>query len=164
MSKQDLAPTRGLRIHGSVKQLTIRPARESDISRLLELQAASPQAAQWAAGQYRTTIAEGGSLQCLVAEWEGRVEGMIVFRGPLAGESEILNLAVGGTRRRMGIGGSLVQAACRPSADLFLEVRQSNLGAIAFYRRCGFHEAGHRKDYYRDPPEDAIVMKRPAGT
>jgi ribosomal-protein-alanine N-acetyltransferase len=145
-----------------VKQVTVRRARESDISRLLELEAASPEAAQWGREQYRSVIAASGSLECLVAEWDGRVEGMIVFRGPVAGESEILNLAVSRERRRRGIGAALVSAACEQPGDLFLEVRQSNRGAITFYRRCGFHEAGHRKDYYRDPPEDAIVMKRPA--
>jgi ribosomal-protein-alanine N-acetyltransferase len=146
-----------------VNELTIRPAREADIPRILELQAASPEAAQWGQDQYRATIAAQASLRCLVAEWAGRVEGLIVFRGAMAGESEILNLAVAPGRRRLGMGGALVRAACEQPADLFLEVRRSNLGGIAFYRRCGFHEAGLRKDYYRDPSEDALVMKRPAG-
>jgi ribosomal-protein-alanine N-acetyltransferase len=146
-----------------VAPLTIRPASNADLSRLAELQAASPEAAQWGQDQYRSAIGGQISLQCLVAEWSGRVEGMIVFRGPVAGESEILNLAVAPQRRRLGIGGALVRAACELPADLFLEVRSSNRGAIAFYRRCGFQEAGCRKGYYRDPPEDAIVMKRAAG-
>lgn len=144
-------------------QLTIRPARDRDLLRVMELQAASPEAAQWGQEQYRSVIAGQLSQQCLVAEWAGRVEGMIVFRGPVAGESEILNLAVAPEQRRRGIGGALVGAAGEQPADLFLEVRRSNLGGIAFYRRCGFQEAGCRKDYYRDPPEDAIVMKRAAG-
>ena len=147
-----------------VAPLTIRPARDDELPRLLELQAASPQAAQWAQEQYRSAIAGQISLRCLVAEWGGRVEGMIVFRGPVAGESEILNLAVAPEQRRQGIGGALVRAACEQPADLFLEVRRSNQGGITFYRGCGFQDVGCRKDYYRDPPEDALVMKRAAGS
>jgi [ribosomal protein S18]-alanine N-acetyltransferase len=142
---------------------TIRPAREDDVPRLLELQAASPEAAQWGPEQYWSAISGQIPLRCLVAEGDGAVVGMIVFRGPLAGEAEILNLAVAPDWRRQGIGAALIRAACEQPADLFLEVRRSNRGGIAFYRRCGFLEAGCRKDYYRNPPEDAIVMKRAAG-
>jgi ribosomal-protein-alanine N-acetyltransferase len=94
-----------------------------------------------------------------VAEWNGAAAGMIVFRGPVAGESEILNLAVAPENRRQGIGRALVRVAGERSADLYLEVRRSNVSGQAFYRRCGFWEIGSRKDYYRDPQEDAIVMK-----
>lgn len=146
-----------------VTPLTIRPARDGDLARLLELQAASPEAAQWGQEHYRSAIEGKVSLRCLVAERGCRVEGMIVFRGPLAGESEILNLAVAAEQRRRGVGAALVHAVSEQPADLFLEVRRSNRGGIAFYRRCGFQEAGCRKDYYRDPPEDAIVMKRASG-
>ncbi len=130
---------------------------------MLELQAASPEAAQWSREQYRSAITGQISLRCLIAESGGSIAGMIVFRGPVAGESEILNLAVAPERRRQGIGGALVRTACEQPADLFLEVRSSNRGGIAFYRRCGFLEAGCRKGYYRNPPEDAIVMKRAGG-
>jgi ribosomal-protein-alanine N-acetyltransferase len=151
------------RYTGPVTALTIRPAGYQDLPRLVELQAVSPEAAQWGQEQYHSAIAAELSLQCLVAEWDGRVEGMIVFRGPVAGESEILNLAVAPERRRRGIGAALLDAAGKRPADLFLEVRSSNRGGIAFYRCCGFQEVGCRKGYYQDPPEDAIVMKRPAG-
>lgn len=100
------------------------------------------------------------SLQCVVAEQAGRVQGMIVFRGPLAGEMELLNLAVDPLCRRQGIGQALIRAACEQPAELYLEVRRSNAAGQAFYRRCGFEAAGLRKDYYQNPREDAIVMKR----
>jgi [ribosomal protein S18]-alanine N-acetyltransferase len=148
---------------GPVTPPTIRPAHEHDVPRLLELQAASPEAAQWSREQYRSALAGQVSLRCVVAESDGGVDGMIVFRGPLAGEAEILNLAVAPQARRRGIGGALVGAACEQPADLFLEVRRSNRGGIAFYRHCGFLESGCRKGYYRNPPEDAIVMKRASG-
>jgi ribosomal-protein-alanine N-acetyltransferase len=138
----------------------IRPAQQSDLARLLELQAASPEAAQWSAAQCRSAIDEEISLQCLVAELGGRVVGMIICRGPMEGEAEILNLAVDPENRRQGIGQALIHEACQHPAELYLEVRCSNVAGLALYRRCGFEAAGLRKNYYRNPREDAIVMKR----
>ena len=43
---------------------------------------------------------------------------------------------------------------------IFLEVRASNNAAQALYQKNGFNAIGHRKNYYHDPVEDAIIMKR----
>ena len=45
------------------------------------------------------------------------------------------------------------------SAELLLELRASNLPALAFYRSLGFTEAGRRPRYYHDPIEDALLMR-----
>ena len=50
----------------------------------------------------------------------------------------------------------------RQLARVFLEVRHSNHRAIRFYRRNGFEIVSRRRNYYRDPPEDAWVMEREA--
>jgi ribosomal-protein-alanine N-acetyltransferase len=50
----------------------------------------------------------------------------------------------------------------RRLARIFLEVRHSNHRAIRFYRRNRFRIISRRKNYYRDPSEDAWVMERPA--
>lgn len=139
----------------------IRRAEERDLARILELEAASPEAAQWSLAQCRAALHGEGRLRLLVAEWQGRVAGMIAVRGAVAGEAEILNLAVAPENRRHGIGRALVREACDGSADLYLEVRRSNLAGLAFYRAHGFEEAGRRKDYYDNPREDALVMKLP---
>ena len=100
-----------------------------------------------------------------VAEVEGRIAGFLVSRQNFAGdaasfpECEILNLAVAPTFRRLGIGSALLSQELRAAADFFLEVRESNLGAQALYRRFGFIEVGRRTSYYRLPTETAIVMK-----
>ena len=78
---------------------------------------------------------------------------------------EILNLAVDPAKRRLGAGRALAQAAlaegaARGAARAFLEVRESNAAALAFYARLGFSVAGRRPDYYRDPQEAAILMAR----
>ena len=44
--------------------------------------------------------------------------------------------------------------------SIFLEVRAGNAAAIALYTACEFRELDRRKNYYRDPEEDAVIMKR----
>ena len=46
--------------------------------------------------------------------------------------------------------------------DVFLDVRESNIPAISLYRSLGFYDTGVRKDYYSDPEENAVLMKRDA--
>lgn len=81
-----------------------------------------------------------------------------------ADEGDVLRVAVRPEMRGCGIGGALVQEALRCARErgvtrLFLEVRSSNEAAIRMYRRCGFEQIGTRKHYYRDPVEDALLMR-----
>lgn len=78
-------------------------------------------------------------------------------------EAEITNLAVAANERRRGIGGAildfLIETAGRSSVrKIYLEVRESNAGAIALYSSRGFNMIGKRTGYYRLPKEDAIIM------
>jgi ribosomal-protein-alanine N-acetyltransferase len=47
-----------------------------------------------------------------------------------------------------------------PDAQVTLEVRRSNGGAIQLYERFGFRSAGVRPRYYADNGEDAVIMWR----
>lgn len=81
-----------------------------------------------------------------------------------ADEGEILNLAVAPGGRRHGLGRALVDRAvealkARGVRQLYLEVRESNAPARALYAERGFEEVGRRKQYYRRPVEDAIVLR-----
>jgi ribosomal-protein-alanine N-acetyltransferase len=94
----------------------------------------------------------------------GRVLGYVVgwFAG---GEGEIANLAVDPDARGRGIGSALLDAALREAqrqggAQVFLEVRSSNLRARQLYESRGFAEIGRRRRYYRRPVEDAVVLRR----
>lgn len=78
-------------------------------------------------------------------------------------EGEICSLAVRQDRRRDGIGRALVTAFLHRCAELdcecvFLEVRAGNTPALSLYESCGFTEYGRRKNYYRNPTEDAVLM------
>jgi len=100
----------------------------------------------------------------LVAEVaEGRIVGYVVALDA-ADEGEILNLAVAPAMRRTGLGRALVQQMLEALSDrgvrqVFLEVRESNAPARALYAAHGFKEVGRRKQYYRRPVEDAIVLR-----
>jgi ribosomal-protein-alanine N-acetyltransferase len=48
--------------------------------------------------------------------------------------------------------------------QIFLEVRQSNLPARQLYEKCGFQSVGVRKNFYRFPQEDALVLRLSIGT
>lgn len=86
----------------------------------------------------------------------------------VAGEAEVLTLAVAPESRRRGLGRKLVarflyQARLRGAETAFLEVAADNAAAQALYVRAGFAESGRRRGYYRRPDGgalDALVMQR----
>ena len=80
-------------------------------------------------------------------------------------EGYITNIAVAESCRRKGLGRAMLSALinhCRESGASFLtlEVRQSNAPAIALYESMGFLPEGRRKNFYRQPTEDAILMTK----
>ena len=80
------------------------------------------------------------------------------------GESDMMNLAVSQDHRRKGLGEMLVLALCdalsEENTSLTLEVRVSNAPAIALYEKLGFEQVGLRKNYYRNPKEDALILRK----
>ena len=100
----------------------------------------------------------------LVAEDEGRVVGYVGSQTVFP-ETDMMNIAVVPERRREGIAEVLVDSLITElkrigSSSLTLEVRSSNAPAIALYHKLGFHEAGLRKNYYRNPKEDAYILRK----
>ena len=77
----------------------------------------------------------------------------------------MMNVAVHPDYRRRGIGERLItelisQLKGMGNECLTLEVRASNHGAIALYEKLGFTEVGRRKNYYRNPREDALILRK----
>ena len=100
----------------------------------------------------------------LVAVQNGSVLGYAGSQ-TVMGESDMMNLAVDPEQRRMGIGASLVNALVaalhkQGSTCLTLEVRASNAQAISLYRSLGFVQVGKRPNYYRNPREDALILRK----
>ncbi len=86
----------------------------------------------------------------------------------IAGEAELLTIAVDPARRREGLGRRLLDAfeagaVARDAETAFLEVSAENTAAIALYLAAGYAENGRRKGYYHAPDGrriDALAMAR----
>lgn len=80
-------------------------------------------------------------------------------------ESDMMNVAVHPDYRKQGIATALIlglveELRKRGSRSLTLEVRASNETAISVYRKLDFQEVGRRKNYYRNPREDALILRK----
>jgi ribosomal-protein-alanine acetyltransferase len=150
------------------KLIRVRPAAPEHLEDILAIQSASPEASQWPREEYVKLLDAATVPQpawfAWVAQREGKSVGFLVASG-VADEMEILNLAVAAKARRSGVGSALLAAALTEGADrnvatVFLEVRESNDGAVSFYRRHGFQVTRRRSRYYSNPEEDALVLSR----
>ena len=110
-----------------------------------------------------------GELENPLALWLVAMEGDslagYVGSQTVMDETDMMNLAVGSEFRRQGVGEALVNALVASlkelgSRCLTLEVRDSNEAARALYGKLGFREIGRRRGYYRDPREDALILRK----
>lgn len=117
----------------------------------------------WSEGNFTDSL-EAGYSCWLALEEEVPVAYAILM--VVLDEAHLLNITVAGARQRKGLGRALLshlQGVARQvgAQQMFLEVRPSNLPALALYRQNGFHAIGRRKGYYPGPKgrEDAVVMR-----
>ncbi|MBR6224011.1 MAG: ribosomal protein S18-alanine N-acetyltransferase [Lachnospiraceae bacterium] len=98
-----------------------------------------------------------------VAKSGGRIVGLCGILVAVD-SADILTIAVGEAVRRHGIGRMLLDKLASAAREkgvlsIILEVRASNKGAIVFYEEYGFERISVRYNYYREPMEDAVIMK-----
>ena len=142
--------------------MTILRMNESHVSSVAELEKicfSDPWSETSVASELKNKLA-----LWLVAEEEGAVAGYIGSQ-TCGDESDVMNVAVHPDFRRRGIAETLVNALVEElkgieSHCLTLEVRASNVPAISLYEKLGFSEVGRRKNYYRNPKEDALIMRK----
>ncbi len=113
------------------------------------------------------TISTEGAM-CYVALRDGQLVAYIIGR-VIAPEGEIYRIATLPEYRGRGIAYRLLDYAYKTELGhgletLFLEVRTKNAPARALYRSYGFKEAGVRKNYYKNPDDDAIIMLKASRT
>jgi ribosomal-protein-alanine N-acetyltransferase len=144
--------------------VNLRPATQADAAMLAEVHAAAFTAPWTAADILRFADDPGGFV--LAADEGEALTGFILCR-VMAGEAEILTLAVRPEFRRRGLACALVEAAAtlasQTAGAMFLEVAEDNAGAIALYAQTGFAVVGRRAGYYARPGApavDALVMRR----
>lgn len=143
----------------------IRCASLPDLESIRAIEQACPESPQWSLSIWRAILGgdqgNGVMRASFVAAGDVGVIGFAVVSraGNLA---ELENVVVSPSARRMGVGNALCQQVIDWSRDeareLELEVRASNHRALALYRSLGFVEQARRREYYRNPTEDAVLM------
>src|SRR5215470_11438812 len=141
--------------------IKLRPIVTADLPRIQLLAKSCPEAAQWIPSEFELSI---GDVHGWVIGDREILFGFLAVRAIAAAEEmELLNLAVGPHWRRKGYASALLNAAlqeCREQGQeaVFLEVRESNVRALSFYKKHGFAQTGKRPNYYRNPEEAALTM------
>jgi ribosomal-protein-alanine N-acetyltransferase len=145
----------------------LRWMRAADISAVAEMERAAYEF-PWTAGIFRDCLRVG--YDCRVLEGDGGALQGYVILSVAAAEAHLLNLCVHPDRRRCGLGRdmlrhALTQARIAGAERMFLEVRPSNLAALALYEDEGFVHIGNRPRYYRSRigREDAAILARELG-
>lgn len=146
-----------------MKEFVIERLQEQDCDAVARIaQQSLPE--HWSLEQIRAIPSCPDYLYCVAKNTEGEVLG---FAGVLllTEEAELLNIAVSRMCRGQGIATDLLgylleRLYALDIQNLFLEVRKSNTGAIRLYSASGFEETGIRKEYYRNPKEDAVLMRK----
>jgi len=117
---------------------------------------------RWTREQFLLGLARG-AFRILGTRERGLLIAYAAF-SVIAGELELMNIAVHPFHRRKGLGARLMAEMLRLAraegvVEGFLEVRRSNAGAIDLYRKFGFIQIGTRKNYYPDNKEDALLFR-----
>lgn len=139
--------------------MSVRPAGPGDAEAMAAIHEKSfPRG--WSAGEMRTLLSGKGATGVIDSAGGGFALGCVV-----AGESEILSLAVDPDRRRAGLGRALLaaleaQCAAAGSARMVLDVSETNAAARALYAAAGYGEAARRKAYYADGADALILDKQ----
>lgn len=129
-----------------------------DIAKLEELCFSEPWSEEGILEAYRS------GTKFFVAETENKLLGYIGVKAVID-EGYITNVAVSPQYRRKGVAAALLDKIFEYAEEkrlsfLSLEVRPSNTAAVSLYQKTGFKEEGRRKDFYRLPREDALIMTK----
>ena len=140
--------------------ITFGPARPEDLKALVPIDRGSPQA--WSEGAFAGEMRHDPPTLFVLRSSAGAIAFTVArLQAP---EMDIVNLTVDPGCRRQGLGRVLLRALLEHSfaagiRSVFLEVREGNKAARRLYRSAGFEESQRRRGFYREPVEDAILMR-----
>ena len=143
--------------------MIITTMNQSHVPQIAALEALCFGSAAW------SEMSISSELQNLWSYWLVSVQGeqVVGYVGSQSSfeEADIMNVAVHPDYRRQGVAESLITRLGddlneRGIHALLLEVRVSNTPAIALYEKLGFRQVGLRKNYYRNPKEDALILRK----
>ncbi len=115
----------------------------------------------WGEGDILTYICSELSMCYSAVDGDGLV-GYILGR-KIVPEGEIYRVCVKAEKRQRGIGAKLLSYAMKTEMGegvetVFLEVREQNTAARRLYASEGFSEISIRKNYYKNPTDNAVIM------
>lgn len=142
---------------------SIAPADDTALAEIVAIEKAAF-SDPWSMRSFREALGHPAVYFACARSSAGEVRGYVVAWF-VADQGEIANLAVAPEGWGSGIGRALLDAAVKEARAreiemVFLEVRDSNQRARRLYQSSGFEEVGRRREYYRRPVEDAIVLRR----
>jgi len=145
-----------------VKDLTIERMKEEDLEEVLRIEKESF-SDPWTKESFLEDLHRGFAYPAVV-KMGGELVGYTCL-WKIEDELQIANIAVDKGYRRRGIAQRLIewimeQALKQNCKTIILDVRESNSGALELYRKFDFEEIGRRKNYYRYPVENAIIMEK----
>ena len=137
---------------------TITKGSIQDATAILAVMEDVYEASPWKLEQIQADLGQASSTCFLALDEGGQVLGFVALQETLY-EVEILQIAVKRAFQGQGLAQQLL-AQLPDQKEIFLEVRVSNLPAQGLYKKMHFEEIARRKNYYHDPVEDAVIMKR----
>ena len=148
----------------STANAIIRPMTAADLDRVVAIAASVPQAPHWPRLAYLDALnPESAPRRIALVVYEADAIIGFAIASIVAPEAELETIAIAPGIQRRGLGRRLfdelvAQLGQSGVQELLLEVRASNLRAVAFYRCLGMAQSGLRRAYYADPVEDAVLM------
>jgi [ribosomal protein S18]-alanine N-acetyltransferase len=142
----------------------LRPAEVEDLGTVGEIER-SCFADPWSEESFRRLLGVGPAIFLVALYPPDRAIAGYIIAFSVDEDAELLNVAVDPRFRGRGLAGQmldavLIELGARGARAAFLEVRESNQPARSLYKSRGFSEIGRRKNYYRRPLEDALVLRR----
>lgn len=137
---------------------TIRKGSNQDAAAILAVLEDVYEASPWKLEQIQADLEQESSTYFLALDEERQVLGFVAIQETLY-EVEVLQIAVKHAFQGQGLAQQLL-AQLPDQKEIFLEVRVSNQPAQGLYKKMHFEEIARRKNYYHDPIEDAVIMKR----
>ena len=140
--------------------ILLRPMQMEDVKMVSQIER-QVQFHPWTERQFIESLQSGS--RCTVLECDGQVVGFCILQ-PVLDEANLLLMAIDPQQQGRGLGARLLQQSLDALGDgcvmVFLEVRSSNVAALALYEKLGFHRMGLRKNYYPTATsrEDAVLM------
>lgn len=120
----------------------------------------------WSAKGFKTEAEKDNGIVLYTLEDNGEISSFLTAYTAI-GEADITNVVVNPHYRRKGFAQMLIseleKIIPKNTEDIFLEVRESNSPAINLYIKSGFEQIAVRKNFYSNPVENAVIMKKKAG-